>query len=533
MAWYGVGTVRSGHALLALLACGCSGGSSATSPQRDEAGSDAAAVAVVPVPAARPIGLDTLDGFAYRRGPGRADYERAVKAEKKARGDDDWKVVIAACRAARAADPGHLDAAWLEAAALARIGAHAEILAPLSVAVAGDWAKWGERSLTLPLFGDFLASAHGEAWRQLAEDYRAAFATAARGAVIVLGRDGPPHGAELDRRAEVYAWAPADRRWLRLTHTGGTVVAALPAPDGGVVAYVAYRQLTKAVDRKVALVSPGVAVIELATGRVGRELPFTDVIDLRLGWKAGKNGADPTLIAAIRAPKTAPSAGTWILDWKREHAKRPAAGQKLAVGRDALVVTKGVARRLRAPVAGVTADWDDDGLASAIRLDDTRKTVTPPAGLVVDGHGLVWSPDRARLALVAVAEADCAAPATVFVVDAGTGTLRKLGASAAPAPAWLDATHLAYTDGDRVRLVDVTTAKPTGELTSAAGVATAIVSRPCAPPSDEALFAPDPDELLDESVEPAGATPPPTDSDAGVVNDAQPVGPPTPADPPK
>ncbi len=512
--------------LLALAASACSGGSSASSSTAHDAASEVASAAV-PVPAAHPIGLASLDAFAYRRGPGRADYERARKLEDKVRSDDDRQAIVDACRAARAADPGHLEAAWVEAVALAGLGKHDEMLEPLSVAIAGDWVRWGERSVALKAFDAFLASPAGEAWRQLVEEYRAVFAEAVRGAVVVLGRS--PGGSELAGRAEVYAYAPGTQRWLRLTHTGGTVVAALPAPDGGKVAYVAYRKLGEAgATRDEALTTPGVAVIELATGRVGREIELAGVSDLRLGWKPGKGG-EPTLVAATRSP-TEKQKRTWVLDWKR----RQKTEEKVSVGKDALVVARGVARRLRAPVAGVTADWDDDGLASAIRLDDTRKTVTPPAGLVVDGHALVWSPDHARLALVAVVEGDCAAPARLFVVDAGTGKLRELGGAASPAPAWIDATHVAYTSGDRVIVVDATTAKPDGELTSTAGVATAIVSRPCAPPSDEALFAPGPDEAEVDLVDPTGGvTSTPVDAGVELSNDASPVGPPTPADPPK
>jgi hypothetical protein len=479
--------------LVVSAACaisGCSDGTSASSGSRGNAPGDAQAAgqaAEVPVPAARPLGTATLDEFGYRRGPGRTAYERAVKAEKAARGDADWQTVIDACREALAADPGHLDAAWLLAAALARKGEHAEILAPLSVAVAGDWGKWGERSLTLPLFEGFLASPHGEAWRALAEDYRAAFGEAARRAVMVLGRVGAPRGGELDRRAELYGWDPGTGRWLRLSRTAGTVVAALPGPEGsGLVAYVAYRDLSRPGDRSSAVKRPRVAVVDRASGRVSREMAFTDVDELRLGWKAVA-GDDPQVVVVIDG---GPDEGAWLVDWKRGHKKKPPAKSKLSPGKDTLIVSRGQVLRRQLP-AGVTADWDDDGLASAIRLDATRKTVTPPAGLVVDGHGLVWSPDRARLALVALADdGDCAAPARLFVVDAGTGKLREIGQAAAPSPTWVDDARLAFTAGDRVRVVEVASLGVETELISEGGVATAIVDRPCAPAAEEeTLFA--------------------------------------------
>lgn len=490
--------VRAVVSLVVSAACACaacSGGSSAQAPGegsgREDSGA-AAKAAEVAIPPALPLGKASLDEFGYRRGPGREAYERAVKAEKLARVDADWQVVIDACKAALAADPGHLDAAWLLAAAHARKGEHDQILGPLSRAVAGDWGKWGERSLVLPLFEAFLASPHGEAWRALAEDYRAGFGEATRRAVIVLGRDGAPRG-------EVYGWDAGGARWLRLSRTGGTVVAALPGPEGsGLIAYVAYRDLNRADERRGALKRPRIAVIDRSSGRVSRELAFTDVDELRLGWKPVQ-GDDPQVVVVIDGGK---DEGAWQVDWKRGHKKKPPASQKLSVGKDAVIVARGQVHRRRLP-DGITADWDDDGLASAIRLAATRKTVTPPAGLVVDGHGLVWSPDRARLALVTLPDdGDCAAPATLFVVDAGTGKLREIGQSAAPAPIWVDDTRLAYTAGDRVRIVEVASARVERELTSAGGVATAIVDRACsdAAAEDEALFAPAVEDEVDDEV---------------------------------
>lgn len=486
----------------ACATAACSEGSSASSSSRGVAPPDTAGAVKaveVPMPPPLPLGKASLDEFGYRRGPGRDAYDRAVKAEKLAKGDADWQTVIDACREALAADPGNLDAAWLMAAAHARKGEHDRILAPLSLAVAGDWGKWGERSLTLPLFEAFLASPHGEVWRALAEDYRAGFGEAARRAVIVLGRQAP-RGDDLDRRTEVHGWDPGTGRWLRLSRTGGTVIAALPGPEGsGLVAYVAYRELNRPGERSGALERPRVAVIDRASGRVSREMAFDDVDELRLGWKA-KPGDDPDVVVVIDGGH---DEGAWLVDWKRGHKKKPPASQKLSPGKDALIVARGQVRRKRL-AAGVTADWDDDGLASAIRLDATRKTVTPPAGLVVDGHGLVWSPDRARLALVALPDdGDCAAEATLFAVDAGTGKLRELGKSAAPAPIWVDDARLAYTAGDRVRVVEVASARVERELTSEGGVATAIVDRACADAAveEEALFATPGGDEIEEPID--------------------------------
>lgn len=481
--------MRLGLSLVLSAACACSGRGQEARPAPAHDGGPVEAPVRVAVPEPLPLGTASAEGFDYRRGPGREAYSAAVRAEKLARDDADWQAVIDASRAALAADPGHLDAAWLLAAALARKGEHDAILEPLSRAVAGDWGKWGERSLTLPLFADFLASPHGEAWRTLAEDYRAAFAQAARRALVVVARHGDPRAGELARRTELLGWDPDTGRWLRLSRTNGTVVATLRGE--GVVAYVAYRDLARG-DRG-AVERPRVAVVDLATGRVSRELAFAGAGELRLAWG---DGDDPALLVAARGGK---DAGTWIVDWKR--GQKQAAPAKTRLAGEVVTVARGQVQRRRVPVPGVTADWDDDGLASAIRLDATRKTVTPPAGLV-DGHAFAWSPERARAALVAVPEDDCEAPATVMIVDAGTGKLREVGRAVSPAPVWVDELRLAYTAGDRVAIVDVA-GKPVTELTAAAGLATAIVDRACAPPDEEALFAVPPGDDVEPVEEPA------------------------------
>jgi len=485
--------------LLGLAGGGCSGRPGSGSEKAAERDSDGGVVrAALMVPSPLPLGKAEVDEFGYRRGPGRGEFDRAVQIEKRARDASDWREVVAACRSALAADPGHLDASWLLAAALARLGEHDAILEPLSTAVAGDWAKWGERSLALPLFRDFLASPSGEAWRQLAEQYRAAFAQSARRALVVLAH-------------ELYGWDPETGRWLRLTRTSGTVVAALPGPQAsGLIAYVAYRDLARPGDQRGAVARPGVAVVELASGKASREIGFDEVGELRLAWRPGQPGDAPAIAVAIDRGR---ERGVWLLEWEHGHRKHPAAKTKVTLDPDQLIVARGRVQHHRAPVPGVTADWDDDGLASAIRLDATRKTVSPPEGLLVDGHELVWSADRSRLALVAARDGDCAAAEAVFVVDAATGKLRRIGDAPAPAPAWVDDRRLAYTAGDHVVIVDASSARVERELISTGGVATANVDRACAAHDEEILFVSgggEEEDILGDTEPPAdaGAAPP-------------------------
>src|SRR5438046_2348589 len=108
---------------LVLGACGHGG--SAQPPPEHHRGSAAAASddAGLELPA-RPLGLASLGEFRWRKGAGQAAFRAARKAEDR----EDWPSVVTATREALAADPGHLEAAWLSAVALAKTGKLDDVL---------------------------------------------------------------------------------------------------------------------------------------------------------------------------------------------------------------------------------------------------------------------------------------------------------------------------------------------------------------------------------------------------------------------
>jgi hypothetical protein len=107
-------------AALAACVAACSGSGSSETRAKvvggdgDAMGALAAAAAVVDVEI-RPVGRASLDEYGWRRGPGRDAFARALAAEKKG----DMAGVAREAAAALAADPGHLEAAWLVAIAKA------------------------------------------------------------------------------------------------------------------------------------------------------------------------------------------------------------------------------------------------------------------------------------------------------------------------------------------------------------------------------------------------------------------------------
>lgn len=493
----------------------CSGSGSGDTRAKGVAGDGGAATsaAVSPVDlAVKPIGLASLDAFGWRRGAGKDAFARALAAEKK--GDMDG--VAREGAAALAADPGHLEAAWLVAVARAKLGQNDGVLAPLEVAAAGDWAKWGERSLVLPALEGFRQTPEGAAWVRAAEKYRAAMAEALLGAVVVVARGAAPRvprpggdGAEkVDQRAELYAVSVANGggRWIRLTRTGGAVAGALPAPGRALVAYVAYDEIWHP-NGDPAIRELKVGVVDLSTGRAGREVALRDAHEVMLGWQV--RGSEATLVARIvpaRLHSVVDAPRVYAIDW-RQGQKR---GTDLPAPRDGLRVRSLSTERRRLPVSGITADWDDAGTASAVRIDKSKKVVAP-GGAMIDGHSVVWSPDGARLAFATAADDPCgegaARQVAVYVVDAASGRSRVVGkGEGVPSPRWLDAARLAFVDGDGVRVVDAGSGKELARLEGGGGVVTGALgeSRACADNSAPPFTSPPGREPADDSDEPSG-----------------------------
>ena len=381
--------------------------------------------------------------------------------------------MVAACRAALAADPGHLAAAWLEAAALAREGKLADVTAPLAEAAAGDWGRWGERSLTLPLLADFRASPYGAAWARAATRYRDAYEAALGHAVRVVVRRGPADGAGPAAGAGLFGFDPAGRRWLRLSRSRGEVVAVLDAPGAPYVAYVALRAVRGAhgVERRFR-----VGAVDRQTGRSGRELALGELTRLRVAWRAMPSG-EPTLeVEATEGHRSR----HWRVDWRRG-TRRTARGRLPGHG---VEVTAHGAHRIRLPVADVMADWDDAGTASALRVETSKQTVEPPA--LIDGNTLVWAPDRAHLAFATAPAAPCA-PGAADKTGRATPATKAAPAATTASPATPAASPAAPTAAPAPTPTPTAAPTPTTRAapapTTAAPRTTATTAAAAAPPA--------------------------------------------------
>jgi len=407
-----------------LLACG-HGGSSAPPAPRDAPATVPQDAAPLELPA-RPIGLASLADYGWRKRAGRRPYREARAAEDRG----DWAAVAAACERALAADPGHLDARWLDAIALAHLGRLGDVLAPLDAAAAGDYGKWTPAALEHPALRAFLATPTGDAWRRRAERDRADYVAALARSLVVASM------------GDLYAYDPQTTRWHRLTRTAGAVVAAFVAPPGAHrIAYVTRDRAGKL----------AVGLVELDTGHtthavdVGITATATAPLAIAYGnkptgfWIGSGGGAQAWRVlddtGALHAlPKLPRPSGAWL----EVHAHTA---------------------RLHRLAANVAADWDDQELASALRVGASNRVVSVPNAGMIDGSTIVWSPDRGHLAFVAQDE-QCAAgkaATALFVADAATGTTRELGqrGDGGYALEWLADGRLAIAADRGVSIVDL------------------------------------------------------------------------------
>jgi hypothetical protein len=456
--------VRGSWIVVAALAAGACGdhAAPATPPAVGSAAPhpvDAAVLADLPPLA---LGLPALDGYAWRKRAGQAAFRVARKAEDH----EDWKRVVTACREALSADPGHLEAAWLLAVADAKLGGSStEILGALTTAVAGDFGKWGPPSLEQPALQAFLATDAGKQWRHRVELDQPRYAEALARALVVTSA------------GDLYAYDPQQPRWYRLTRTYGAVVGALAVPDARSIYYVTSRSKLLQV-----------GVVDLARGHSSRpqELGSAGPIAVSRGWistpNAGHAGAlrsldDDGFLHPV-APRTPRPVGPW------------------------LEVSGRSARVHRLPLDGITADWDDRGLASAMRLAASNRVVSVPTGQI-DGDTVVWSPDQGHLALVAVLDEHCtpgAPAAAAFIVDAATGALHEIRrANGGLAVAWLGDGKLALSGDNGIELLDPAMGSGSGTLVAATGDLLARKRRARCTPDDA---PPEPDEPDEPAVEP-------------------------------
>ncbi len=473
--------------LLVVFLGACRGGSGSPAPAPVPGGDDGGTVvrpeeaqAVAPLV----LGVPSIASYGYRGRAGHAAYKRARVAEAAGR----WDEVVAACTESLAADPDHIEAAYLLAVARAKTGASpAAIAAPLVKALAADFNKWSAPALVQPALQAFFATPLGTALHaRIGEARPACVAALARSLLVTT-------------RGDLYAFDPEHPRWYRLTRTFGAVIGTFVVPSLSRLAYITRERVKGTAQLAVGLVDLALGVTRKPVVIPGAEAKPT----LRVAYNKAKLGAfvvytntwfrvqDGDKLALVPVPNA-------------EHAGYPAYLADAAW----LDLEKRHARLGHLQVPNVTADWDEHTQASAMKLKSSGRVVTVPSPGVIDGTTIAWSDDHTQLAFAAqLVDGDTCTPGTptmaAFITDAATGSTRELErATTGIAVQWLAGRKLAVAGDHGVGIYDLAAAEPAPtRLEGAESLAQPRRRAWCttdAPPApDESIDATEPAELDD------------------------------------
>jgi hypothetical protein len=325
----------------------------------------------------------------------------------------------------------------------------------------------------------------GTAWRRRVElDHRRFSDAIARSAIVTA--DGEIYAVDLD-----------GHRWYRLTRSTG-VIGGLALPAAHRLAYVARGKRTGAHQL-------GVGVVDFAHAKI---------------WRPIQLGTPGPITIAYSAQ---PPIGMWIgtgtpraVQWRQlddDYHLQPLPAHTVRPAGPWLEVTARGTVHLHAMPPNVTADWDEQSLASAIRIGTSNRVISVPSPGLIDGNTAAWSLDRVHVAFVAQLDDHCAAGAVntaAFVADASTGAMRELERAARGiAIEWLAERRLAIA-GDRgvaIYSLDGATAIP---IDGATGLVIPRERPRCA--------APEPGDVTGEESESAEPVPGDEPADAGVID---------------
>jgi hypothetical protein len=275
------------------------------------------------------------------------------------------------------------------------------------------------------------------------------------------------------------------------------VLGAIALPAVHRIAYVARTRQRTARDL-------GVGVIDLVQASSTRPIPLVTAGPIAIAYSAR-----PPLGLWVGA------GGAHATQWRQlddDYKLHPLPARTARPAGPWLEVTARGAAHLHALPANVTADWDDQSLASAIRIGTSNRVVTVPSPGLIDGNTAAWSPDRVHVAFAAQLDDHCAPGAVntaAFVADASTGGLRELERAATGiAVQWLAERKLAVAGDRGVSIYSFDDAAPI-VIDGAAGLLIPRERPRCA--------APEPQEPSDDT-EPAEAAPGDEPADAGVID---------------
>ena len=488
--------------VLVLAAIGCGHKREAPGPAKDDAAAGPAAA-----PLAMPVlGVDQIKRFNFLYDAGAPAHDKAVAAYRK----KDWAAVRTQAEAALAKDPMHLGSHRLLAAALAQTGEPAAAVDHLVTAIAADYLQYA------PTLGDddlksFLASPHGQSVKALAAKIHDESGKRIAGGLWLVGRRSPfkwpkDLGVQASTsRGELYAFDRETKRFFRLTHTDHQVVGFVRAASGSEVAIVGFDKIDRPksdakpdgkADGKASAkpdakpdadAAPLLARAWIQAYETAEWKPTTARINLpsarevTIGYGAG----DQLLVS------TAQATGRWTVGEPTTSSVDRTTGKltKVATAPAAqrVVVSLDEGHLVRIP-DGVVAAWTGEppvtaSLKIAAAPGGGRPIQIPESGTASQAS-IAVAPGAAHVAFATAVDpcAKDAAP-SLYVADARTGTYKHLLSAKSRFPTrWLDASVLAYEDGDgAIRLWDAVTGREAMRLEDKSGIALDVLSLAAAP----------------------------------------------------
>lgn len=428
-----------------------------------------------------PIGVDAIKRMNFAYGDGMKEYTLAT-AQQKAK---NWAGVKQHAEATLAKDANHLDARRSLAVALVQSGEHAAAVDHIVAALAGDYFRYAptlaEEDLK-PIF----STPHGTAIKEVAEKIRAEYVKRATTGVLVIGRRSsfkwPKEGVPwATSRGELYAFDRESRRYFRLTHTDHQVAGFVRAPSGSELAVFGFDKIERPKGDDVApLLARGwLQLIDTKEWQpVGAKIALAVVArEIHIGYAAG----DQLLVA------TAPANGRWGIGDVALSSLDKSTGKLTKVKADLptprLVFSLEEGRIVRT-AAGIKAAWGNEPpTAPDLQIEGGASIHVPESGAATQST-VALSPNKERIAF-ATAVDPCAKDASpsLYVAETKSGTLKHLLTSKSRfVTRWLDATTLAYEDGDgAIRIWDATSGREAQKIANAPGIALEVLSLAPAP----------------------------------------------------
>lgn len=441
--------IVSAASLAFALAAACGKKSEAPRPKDDAT----VAPTVSPI-ATPPVGIDAVHRMSFSQ---QGSFTSATTSRSKR----DWGEVRKHAEAALTKDPHHPDPRYLLGIAFAKLGEPEAAVEHLVAALAGDYYKYAPLLEKDEDLKEFFATPHGASVKEVRGKIKAEYERRSASGVLLVARRSSfgwpqtPGVVTHSSRGELYAFDRETKRYLRLSHTEHRVAGFVRSATTSEVLLLGYDKIDRPKAAKDEDPTPLIknAWLEVLDGttwqRVGQRAELGDGREISVGYGPGEQ----ILVA------TAPASGRWsvgapaISSLDRSTGRLTKVSGALPVPRIAFTLDEG---RVIRGADGVKGAWTGDP-PTAPSLTAGAATIEVPESGAAAQSTVALSPDKSYVAF-ATAVDPCAkdsAP-SLYVADTKTGTLKHILTDRSRfATRWIDATTLAYEDGEgAIRLWD-------------------------------------------------------------------------------